>query len=205
MKIRMQLMSDAIFGNGESIPGGEDISVLSDENGFPYYKGGTFKGIFREEMENYLAWILSGEKENKTTDVRLRQPSLCSIKAELERLLGTGGDDYIYNTDKLVFSDFTLSDYVKGQMLAEIGTGQAYNVLNALSHVRTFTAMSPEGIVQEGTLRQCRCINKGLNFYSEIKCSQKDEQLVEDVLSMIKWVGTMRSRGFGKVKLTVVG
>ena len=192
MKIRMQLMSDAIFGNGESIPGGEDISVLSDENGFPYYKGGTFKGIFREEMGNYLAWTLSGEKENK-------------IKAELERLLGTGGDDNIYNTDKLVFSDFTLSDYVKGQMLAEIGTGQAYNVLNALSHVRTFTAMSPEGIVQEGTLRQCRCINKGLNFYSEIKCSQKDEQLVEDVLSMIKWVGTMRSRGFGKVKLTVVG
>lgn len=192
MKIRMQLMSDAIFGNGESIPGGEDISVLSDENGFPYYKGGTFKGIFREEMGNYLAWTLSGEKENK-------------IKAELERLLGTGGDDNIYNTDKLVFSDFTLSDYVKGQMLAEIGTGQAYNVLNALSHVRTFTAMSPEGIVQEGTLRQCRCINIGLNFYSEIKCSQKDEQLVEDVLSMIKWVGTMRSRGFGKVKLTVVG
>ncbi len=192
MKIRMQLMSDAIFGNGESIPGGEDISVLSDKNGFPYYKGGTFKGIFREEMGNYLAWTLSGEKENK-------------IKAELERLLGTGGDDNIYNTDKLVFSDFTLSDYVKGQMLAEIGTGQAYNVLNALSHVRTFTAMSPEGIVQEGTLRQCRCINKGLNFYSEIKCSQKDEQLVEDVLSMIKWVGTMRSRGFGKVKLTVVG
>ena len=192
MKIRMQLMSDAIFGNGESIPGGEDISVLSDENGFPYYKGGTFKGIFREEMGNYLAWTLSGEKENK-------------IKVELERLLGTGGDDNIYNMDKLVFSDFNLSDYVKGQMLAEIGTGQAYNVLNALSHVRTFTAMSPEGIVQEGTLRQCRCINKGLNFYSEIKCSQKDEQLVEDVLSMIKWVGTMRSRGFGKVKLTVVG
>lgn len=192
MKIRMQLMSDAIFGNGESIPGGEDISVLSDENGFPYYKGGTFKGIFREEMGNYLAWTLSGEKENK-------------IKVELERLLGTGGDDNIYNTDKLVFSDFTLSDYVKGQMLAEIGTGQACYVLDALSHVRTFTAMSPEGIVQEGTLRQCRCINKGLNFYSEIKCSQKDEQLVKDVLSMIKWIGTMRSRGFGKVKLTVVG
>ena len=49
MKIRMQLISDVVFGNGESIPGGEDISILSDEHGFPYYKGGTFKGIFREE------------------------------------------------------------------------------------------------------------------------------------------------------------
>lgn len=192
MKIRMQLMSDVVFGNGESIPGGEDISILSDENGFPYYKGGTFKGIFREEMGNYLAWTMPEEKES-------------AAKAELERLLGTGGDDNIHNQDKLVFSDFTLSDYVKQQMLSEIGTRQAYSVLNALSHVRTFTAISPDGIVQEGSLRQCRCINRGLNFYSEIKCSQKDEQLVKDVLSMVKWVGTMRSRGFGKVKLTVIG
>ena len=192
MKIRMQLMSDVVFGNGESIPGGEDISILSDENGFPYYKGGTFKGIFREEMGNYLAWTMPAEEES-------------AVKAELERLLGIGGDDNIHNQDKLVFSDFTLSDYVKQQMLSEIGIGQAYSVLNALSHVRTFTAISSDGIVQEGSLRQCRCINKGLNFYSEIKCSQKDEQLVKDVLSMVKWVGTMRSRGFGKVKLTVIG
>ena len=190
MKIRMQLMSDVVFGNGESIPGGEDISILSDENGFPYYKGGTFKGIFREEMGNYLAWTMS-EGDG-------------AVKTELERLLGTGGDDNIHNLDKLVFSDFTLSDYVKQQISSEIGAGQPYRVLDALSHVRTFTAISPDGTVQEGSLRQCRCVNKGLNFYSEIKCAQKDEQLVEEVLSMIKWVGTMRSRGFGKVKLTVI-
>ena len=35
MKIQMELLSDTIFGNGRSIPGEEDISVLSDENGFP--------------------------------------------------------------------------------------------------------------------------------------------------------------------------
>ena len=192
MKIKMQLMSDAVFGNGESIPGGEDISILSDENGFPYYKGGTFKGIFREEMGNYLAWTMPEEEESV-------------VKAELERLLGTGGDDNIHNPDKLIFSDFTLSDYVKQQMLSEIGSGQAYSVLNALSHVRTFTAISSDGIVQEGSLRLCRGINKGLIFYSDIKCSRKDEQFVKDVLSMVKWVGTMRSRGFGKVKLTVIG
>lgn len=189
MKIRMQLMSDVVFGNGESIPGGEDISVLNDENGFPYYKGGTFKGIFREEMGNYLAWILPEEDQ---------------IKAEMYRLLGADGDDNVRNPDKLIFSDFILSDYVRQQIIYEIGMGQKYAVLDALSHLRTFTAVSPDGIVKEGSLRQCRCINKGLNFYSEIKCSPKDEKLVKEVLSMIKWVGTMRSRGFGKVKMTVV-
>ena len=30
MKIKMELLSDAIFGNGMSVPGGEDISVLRD-------------------------------------------------------------------------------------------------------------------------------------------------------------------------------
>lgn len=189
MKIRMQLMSDVVFGNGESIPGGEDISVLNDESGFPYYKGGTFKGIFREEMGNYLAWLLPEEDQ---------------IKAEMYRLLGTDGDDNVRNPDKLIFSDFILSDYVRQQMIYEIGIGQKYAVLDALSHLRTFTAVSPDGIVKEGSLRQCRCVNKGLNFYSEIKCSPKDEKLVKEVLSMIKWVGTMRSRGFGKVKMTVV-
>ena len=188
MKIRMQLMSDAIFGSGDSIPGGEDISILSDENGFPYLKGGTFKGIFREEMGNYLAWTISDKTK---------------IDREIERLLGKGGHAGIQSEDRLIFSDFTLSDYVKDRVLSEIEPGQGYMVLEALSHTRTFTAISSDGIVEEGSLRQCRCVNKGLNFYSEIKCLPGDEKLVKEVLSMIKWVGTMRSRGFGKVKLTI--
>lgn len=189
LKIRMQLISDVVFGNGESVPGGEDISILRDEYGFPYYKGGTFKGIFREELGNYFAWTKKDEHE---------------IAEEMKRLLGSGGDDKIHNQDKLVFSDFTLSNYVKRQILSETGLEQRDMVLEALSHVRTFTAVSAEGIVQKGSLRQCRCVNKGLNFYSEIACSPKDEELIEDVLSAIKWVGTMRSRGFGKVKLMVI-
>ena len=188
MKIRMQLLSDVVFGNGESIPGGEDLSILSDEHGFPYYKGGTFKGIFREELRNYLSWTMTEADK---------------IDAQMKRLLGTGGDD-TQNPDKMVFSDFTLSDYVRQQIMAETGNAQKYMVQDALSHIRTFTAISPNGTVQEGSLRQCRCVNKGLNFYSEVRCSPVDEELVKEVLSAIKWVGTMRNRGFGKVKLTVI-
>lgn len=188
MKIRMQLMSDVVFGNGTSVPGGEDISILSDENGFPYYKGGTFKGIFREELINYLGWTLEDENQ---------------ITAEVYRLLGKTGDDDIRNQDKIIFSDFNLSDYVKQQMMTE--TRQREEILGALSHLRTFTAISSDGIVQKGSLRGCRCINKGLNFYSVVKCLPKDEELVSEVLRGIKWVGTMRNRGFGKVKLSIIG
>ncbi len=189
MKIRMQLISDVIFGNGESVPGGEDISVLCDENGFPYYKGGTFKGIFREELTNYLGWTGKDDK---------------IISGEVARLLGGAGDDDVRNADKLVFSDFKLSEYVMQNVLSETGTGRKDVVLGALSHLRTFTAISSDGIVKKGSLRSCRCVNKGLNFYGEVTCSAEDEELVEDVLSGIKFVGTMRSRGFGKVKLSKV-
>lgn len=192
MKIRMQLLSDAIFGNGMSIPGGEDISVLCDENGFPYYKGGTFKGVFREALEQYLEWTAQDAGR---------------IKVEKERLLGRGGEDIVSRRDKLVFSDFHLSAYVKQQILAEVGNEQDSRgdiIFHALTHQRTFTAVSEEGIAAKGSLRSCRCVNKGLNFYSKVECGQDDEELVAEVLSGIKWIGTMRNRGFGKIKLTVI-
>ena len=39
------------------------MSVLVDDYGFPYYKGGTLKGIFREELGRYLE--LTGSEESE--------------------------------------------------------------------------------------------------------------------------------------------
>lgn len=197
MKIRMQLLSDAVFGNGESVPGGEDISILCDEEGFPYYKGGTFKGVFREALEQYLLWTIPNG-DGKVEKIRM----------ETERLLGKGGNHQLYEPDKIVFSDFQISDYVKGHVLSEIGAGapdSSEQVKDAFSHLRTFTKITEDGIAAEGSLRSCRCINRGLNFYSEVSCSQKDETMLMEVLSGIKWIGTMRNRGFGQVKITTAG
>ncbi len=186
MKIKMQLLSDVIFGSGVSVPGGEDISVLCDKDGFPYYKGSTFKGVFREELERYLQW--TEEKE---------------IKEKITKWLGESGDTNIFSNGKLVFSDFTLSDNVKQKVLEEIGTKEGYFniVTDIFTNIRTLTSMTEEGIVKEGSLRSLRCVNKGLYFYSEILC--EEEKTMKEVLSMIKWIGSMRNRGFGKVKITV--
>ena len=56
MQVTMELLSDAIFGSGYSIPGGEDIAVCRDEKGYPYLKGTTLKGLLRESLENLTAW-----------------------------------------------------------------------------------------------------------------------------------------------------
>lgn len=44
LQVRLELLSDTIFGSGHSIPGGEDIAVCQDENGYPYLKGTTLQG-----------------------------------------------------------------------------------------------------------------------------------------------------------------
>jgi CRISPR-associated protein Csx10 len=184
----MELLSDVIFGNGESIPGGEDISVLCDENGFPYYKGGTLKGIFREELFQYFNWTQPEEKKREEmTAVLLGKEDAAGLESER----------------KLIFSDLQLSDAVKYHVLEEIGEKKPGIVLDCFSHLRTFTSISEDGTVERGTLRSCRCVNKGLFFFGEISCAKGDEELVKEIVSFIKWIGTMRNRGFGKVRITI--
>lgn len=182
MKIKMKLLSDTIFGSGLTNPGQEDISVLVDEDGFPYYKGGTFKGIFREALEQYFMWQGDNDAEQKVT-----------------KLLGCSADDDILNERKLVFSDFTLSGSVKKKILAE--TDKRDDILNALTNERVFTSIDDSGTVQKGSLRNARCVDKGLWFYSEIRCDKEDEETIKEVLSIIHWIGTMRNRGFGHVTI----
>lgn len=56
LRIRMELLSDTLFGSGFSLAGGADLSARRDENGFPYVSGATFKGLLREGLENLLCW-----------------------------------------------------------------------------------------------------------------------------------------------------
>ena len=189
MKIKMKLLSDTIFGNGNSVPGGEDISVLHDPQGFPYYKGSTFKGIFREEMKCYLQWA-KGKDEK-------------AAEAEVNSLLGAGGEDR-QDTQKLIFSDFVIPDAVKQAVLYEAGDSPE-EVLEIFTNLRTFTAIEEDGMVKEGSLRIARCINSGIVFESSIFCDEEKEAQIKEILGLIKWIGTMRNRGFGKVLVEAKG
>jgi CRISPR/Cas system CSM-associated protein Csm3 (group 7 of RAMP superfamily) len=169
-------MSDAIFGNGMSMPGGEDICIQTDEKGFPYLKGSTLKGIFREELINYLDWCGINEGEAAQT---------------VTRLMTEGG---------IIFSDVTLDGRVIDAVNAQNPTKQ--EVIEMFSYIREFTRLE-NGLAKDGSLRSARCIKQNLNFYSTCLCDKKDEELTTDVLKMIKWIGSMRNRGFGKVSIEV--
>lgn len=66
--------------------------------------------------------------------------------------------------------------------------------------LRAFTAVE-DGIAKEGSLRSAACIRMGFIFYGEIDCAKEDAELVQNAARAIQYVGTMRSRGFGSVRI----
>lgn len=67
LRVKMKLQSDAIFGSGSSIPGGEDVAVCRDEARYPYLKGSTLKGLLRESLTNFLVW--TGQPQDLATEL----------------------------------------------------------------------------------------------------------------------------------------
>ena len=87
--LRMELLSDAIFGAGFSVPGGEDISVYTDEKGYPFFKASSLKGLLRESLANLLSW-----KELPSD--------------HLDRLMGVEGWEGTDDGSRLFLSNLTL-------------------------------------------------------------------------------------------------
>lgn len=56
IRYEIKLLSDAIFGSGESVPGSVDLAVYKDQDGLPYFKATSMKGLLREAAELLLAW-----------------------------------------------------------------------------------------------------------------------------------------------------
>lgn len=185
--IEITLQSDAVFGNGLSMPGGEDIATQMDDQGFPYLKGNTLKGLFREELINLLAW--TGKEKEEIDRI------VCT-------LMGEGGSEQIDESRKVRFSDLTLHPELRKAVEEE--TADVSEHIAMFTYTRDFTSLE-NGMAKEGSLRQCRCVKSGLHFYGTCVCDALDETLVKEVLDLIKWVGTMRNRGFGKVSISYGG
>lgn len=168
LQLRMTLLSDAIFGAGFSVPGGEDISVYTDGEGWPFFKATSLKGLLRESTANLLAWTGRGGDE-------------------LKRLFGTEDWEGLDDGSRVYLGDLVLTDRP-----AESGECFAR---------RSFTAIE-NGIVREGSLREAVCIRSGLVFEGMLSCREEDADLLVEALGLVKWVGTSRSRGFGRVRIS---
>ena len=170
LPVRMELLSDAIFGTGYSVPGGEDIAICRDDEGRPYLKGSTLKGLFRESLENWIAWTGGTQKT-------------------VDELLGAPGWDGLADRRRIHLSELRLCEPPAA--------------VEECCGTRTFISLNERGTAENGTLRMASCICRGMTFAGEVDCARADEELVRSAMSAIKWAGTMRGKGFGRVRVTV--
>lgn len=184
-KISIKLMTEAIFGSGYSIPGTVDLEIVCDKYGLPYMKGKTFKGNFRDVMKDVVALT------NTHNSV-------------LDKLLGKENDG-IASQDELKFSDCTIAKNIKDILICgeKLNKYSADEVKEALTDIRSFTSIDENGAYRKGSLRQYRVIKKGLKFEVFINCnrdlSDDELRLMAITTSMMRHIGTMRTRGKGEI------
>lgn len=179
MELKLELLSDAIFSSGNSIPGGEDIALRVDASGDPIIPGSTLKGLLRESMMNYLCWtnqdsgILTDLFGEKGWSGGENAPDLTSAGESAPEGRGR----------RIVFGDLRLAE----DQREWTGT-------------RAFTALE-DGVVKQGTLRMAACLRKGLEFCGELVCDSDDIPMVQKACAALKWAGLLRHRGFGRISV----
>lgn len=168
LPVTLELLSDTIFGSGYSIPGGEDTAVCQNEQGYPYVKGSTWKGLLRESLEDLAAW---GGTDPENVGI----------------LLGEEDWSGLADSRRVRFTALTLNSPPEDP--------------EDCRGLRAFTALE-NGTVKQGTLRTAACAQGGLTFSGHLECEAGDVPLLRDALRGVKWAGTHRSRGFGRVRFT---
>lgn len=168
IEVKVELLSDTIFGSGYSVPGAEDIAVCVDESGYPFIKSTTIKGLLRESLANLICWTSSD----------------CEL---ISILLGSEGRGTAIGNRRLIFSQLELDERPVDAKACFVA--------------RAFTSME-DGVVKDGTLRVASCVRKGMCFVGRIYCASEDCEIVRTALSLIRYAGTMRSRGLGNIRVS---
>lgn len=186
MLVEIELLSEAVFGNGESTTSFVDMEILKDNNNIPYFKGKTFKGKLREEAEKISEYLL-GNRET------------------VEELFGREDGEY----SKLKFSDCKIDKDILNNIEYGINKGEfsKNDVEKAFTDIRTFTSIDENGVTKQGSLRQCRVVKKGIKLYCTItydKLTNYERGLIACSISALRNIGTMESRGKGEVICRII-
>lgn len=191
--INIELITETIFGSGQSVPGSVDLEVLYDEIGIPFFRGKTFKGKLRDKMENVIFILNEITKKD--------------YNKYLYSLLGKEGEA---NFDTLKFSDCMLNEKIRKALAYGIDKDmfKKDEILNSLTEIRMFTSLNEKGVAETGSLRQFRVIKKGLIYKTTVLIDRQLNDIEKGIIAAscraLRYMGTMETRGKGEVQLTLL-
>ena len=180
------LLSDTLIGATEGYGAVIDKDSVFDEVGLPLIPGKRIKGILREQV-----------------DLLKQFGKLSSV----EKLFGeTGLTDK--NTEYLSVSNFVLPEYEENKTylkyLIQEGQISRSEVIEYFSSIRMMTSIDDDGIASDTSLRTFRVLKKGLTFTGELHFNPADEKIFESIVSLTRRIGSMRNRGLGQIKCSVL-
>jgi CRISPR/Cas system CSM-associated protein Csm3 (group 7 of RAMP superfamily) len=216
MILRLKLRSATTFARGDGVAGLVDREVEHDEDGFPFLRGRTLKGLLREAAEEV---VFALRHQSDGTDWQQVKKSL--FGHEGSGLTGQGhlqvGDARLPAAIRRLFVDEM--ERQKNDRQLRQDKLSPHDVLESLTGVRRQTAMNPYGAPDHATLRSMRVILRETVFESELTFAPRptgegeepstepteDEQtLLAAAALALRAAGTGRNRGRGWVQATLI-
>jgi CRISPR-associated protein Csx10 len=169
-----------------------DADAVFHKNGFPYIPARRVKGMLKESMKEVLE--IRGENESV-------------INTQIESLFGKSGA--IEPEGKLRFGNFYLNEW--DDIKKEISK---YKDLHAFQpdNIQTFftteiqqTSVENDGVAKEKSLRNYRVLKPVYQYEGTVDCkgdlTDMEKFHFESACLNLRYAGTRRNRGFGKIKL----
>lgn len=198
MKLRLKLttLSDTLIGSARSFGTIIDSDIVFDEMGLPYIPAKRMKGLFRNAFEDLI---------NTKGFAEFSPAKLESVKEIFGK---EGGNEVNSSTifDSLYLEESKLmADHLKYLYENFDKVISKQQVMEHFTQLRSQTAIDPNtGIAKDHSLRTFRVLKKGFSFSGNLEVAEDSElslELWSFAALYIKRIGSMRNRGFGKVKI----
>lgn len=193
--VSIELLSETIFGNGESKNGVVNTEILLDKNGLPYFLGKTFKGY----LKNAINTILKPYYKNKKDE---------NFENTVNDLFGSyesSNDEKQFNQKEgeIKFNNFYLDKDIAKIFLNDNNRDLGVSLLTDIR----FSIKVKDGVSENNSLRASRVLKKGLIFTSYIESdknlSSEKYKLLQEGICALKNLGINKSRGKGLVKVQI--
>jgi CRISPR-associated protein Csx10 len=201
--LKLKLLSPCLIGSGEGFGAVIDSDIVFDEFGIPYIPAKRIKGCLRDsaievcemfEQADIKMFVLEEEdSENKFKIV--------------SHIFGKPGDE---KPAPVYFSNLTIERYeeivqwIRYLMKKYPNIITRESIINQYTELRQQTAIDEEtGTAKEHSLRTIRVAKKGISFIGEIDIEVVNDDMIKLLYfacENLRYIGTKRNRGFGKVK-----
>lgn len=195
--LQLELLSATTFGRGDGVAGLVDREVEHDEDGFPFLRGRTLKGLLNEAAED-LVFALEQQRDMR------------NWRASKERLFGTPGSG-LGGNGVLKVGDAQLPENLRTLLRAAVKEKStkltADGIFESLTAIRRQTAMNEYGAPEHASLRSMRIVLRGTLLVAELAFDKKPTEgewiLLAGSASGLRAAGTGRNRGRGRVRVTL--